>query len=476
MQVEVAETGPCSRSLQITITPEQVQEHLDQLYASAADQVQIKGFRKGKVPRKMIEKLHGEAILSEAKEQLLNRYFGEACREQEIQPIGRVKIDDFEQVEVTIGQGLAFTARVDVKPEIRLPELKGIEIPAYENEANDADIDNALKEIAHQKRKIGPVEAEIEAGDFVRCDYSFADEDGNEVHARTGVQLNTNIPIHGVDQAAYSEALIGGKSGDAREMPIAFPDNFEKEAVRGKNGTVKVTIHEVLRVSPAPIDDELAKGMEFDSLELLRDDLRTRITGEKQRLGKQNQEEAALQHLLTAAAVPAPPSMVEEQAEASLNNFGQRLQQEGLGEEEIRKRLEDSRSEAQQDAERRVQLFFLIEAIAQQEEMTVEDADMQQELENIAAANSNEQQQITAAQVRYQHLEGENRLGELRLALLERKVRDFLRDNGKTVDKTGRLTSAPCQRPFGQRQLEPSPVGSGPDRRVRARVTRSQSP
>ncbi|MFN3244897.1 MAG: trigger factor [Planctomycetota bacterium] len=436
MEVQVAETGPCSRSLQIKITPEQVTEHLDQVYASAAQQVQVKGFRPGKVPRKMIEKMHGDAILHEAKEQLLNRYVGEACRENELQPIGRVKVDDFETLEVKNGEGLEFTAQLDVKPEFEIPDAKGIEIPAFEEEANDEDIDNALKEIAHQKRKIQSVDEAVEDGDFVKCDYTFVDADGNDVHTKTGVQLNTRIPINGVEGDAYSEALVGGKAGDEREMTIKFPDNFEKEAVRGQEGKVKVKLHEVMRVAPPPIDDELAKGMEFESLEQMRDDLRGRISQEKLRLGKQRQEDAAIEFLAEKAEIALPPSLIEEQQQASLGAYAQRLQQEGMGEDEIKNRLEQSKDEAHQDAERRVRTFFLVEAVAQQQDLTVEEADMQAELEAIAQANSGPEQQITSAQV-FAHLKEQNRLGELQLSLLERKVREFLRENGQVVDKTG---------------------------------------
>ena len=404
------------------------------MYASASKQVQIKGFRPGKVPRAMIEKMHGPAILAEAKEQLLNRYFSEACRENELQPIGNIKVDDFEKLEVKKNEELAFTVQIDVKPEFEIPEAKGIEVEAYESEASDEDIDNALKEVTHQKRKIQPTDEAIEDGDFVKCDYTFS-EGGKDVHTRTGVQLNTRIPINGVEPAVYTEALVGGKAGETREMALTFPDNFEKEEVRGKEGSIKVTLHEVLRVSPPPIDDELAKGMDFETLDALRDDLKSRISAEKERLGRQRQEEAALEFLSAGIDIPLPPSLIEEQAQSSLGTFGQRMKEQGMPEEEIQKKLEESKDEAQQDAERRVKLFFLIEAVAAQQQLTVEQPDIEAELNNIAAANSSPEQQITAAQV-YQHLEQENRLGELRLALLERKVRDFLRENAKIVDKT----------------------------------------
>jgi trigger factor len=255
------------------------------------------------------------------------------------------------------------------------------------------------------------------------------------VHTRKGVQLNTRIPIHGTADAAYTEALIGAQKDDVREMPITFPDNFEKQAVRGQQGAVKVTINEVLRVAAPPLDDELAKGMEFESLDQLRQDLRQRIGDEKQRLGKQQQEDRLLQALADKSPIPLPPSMVEDQKRSSLAAFAQRMQEQGMAQEEVEKKLEEASGEAQQDAERRVRMFFLIEAVAKQHKMFVTESDIETELRNIAAANSGPEQQITAAQVRA-HLEQENRLGELRLALMERKVRDFLRTSAKTVDKS----------------------------------------
>jgi trigger factor len=168
----------------------------------------------------------------------------------------------------------------------------------------------------------------------------------------------------------------------------------------------------------------------------MREDLRGRISQEKARLGKQRQEEAALDRLAQAAGITPPPSLVEEQQQASLGAYAQRLQQQGMPEEEIQQQLESSKEEAQKDAERRVQMFFLIEAVAQQQGLTVEQADLEAELESIAQANSTPEQQLTAGQV-FAHLKEQNRIGELQLSLLERKVREFLRENGQIVDKTG---------------------------------------
>lgn len=434
MEVQVAETGPCSRSLQITIPPALVNEHLDQMFESARQQVQIKGFRPGKVPRDLIQKRFGASILVEAKDQLLNRFFSEACRSKDIAPVGRVAIDDLDKLEVKPDTPLQFVAKVDVRPQFEL-NCKNLEAEAFVPEATEADVDNALKEVAHQKRAIRTSNEPAKDGDFVKADTTFVDSNGNVVHARKGVQLNTRIAIHGTDEAAYSSALLGATPGQSLEIPITFQDTFEKEAVRGTQGTVRLQVQEILTVAAPPIDDELAKALEFENLAGLRADLHARISQEKTRIGRQNQEEQCLKQLLARHEVPVPQSLVEEQRHAALANFKQRLEENGTSPEDVGKKLEESQEEAQQDAVRRVRLFFLIDAVARQQKLFVTENDMEAELRAIAAANSN-QGPVTAAQVR-EHLERENRLGELRLALLERKVRDFLRENAKIVDKKG---------------------------------------
>lgn len=431
MQVEVAETGPCTRILTIVVPPERIREHLDQMYSSAAQQVNLKGFRKGKVPRQLLEKKYGGEILGEARQQIVNRFFNDACQDKKIVPVGRAEVDGFDKLEVHQDQQFQFVVRFDVKPAFTLEDVRGLEIQSVDNIANDADVDNALQEIAKQKRSIKSVEEPAQDGDFVKVDLRFLDETGAEVHARKNVQLNTGIPVAGTDPAEFAKALIGAQKGGNIELALTFPDNFEKDAFRGKPGKAVLDVHEVLRVTPAPIDEALAKSLDFDSVEALRGDLLARIGQEKIRVGKLRQEEDALQQVLEMHEFELPPSLVAEQQAASLNQFGQRLEQSGMPKEEIEKKLEESKAEAQTDAQRRVKLFFLIDAIARQQKLFVTETDVEAEVRNIAVQN-----QVTPAQV-VEYLEKNNQVGELRLGLLERKVRDFLRESAKIVDKKG---------------------------------------
>jgi trigger factor len=286
MEVQVAETGPCSRALRITVPPKQVNEHLDQMYESARQQIHVKGFRPGRVPRELIQKRYGAGILAEAKEQMLNRFFGEACRSKDLSPVGRVAIDDIEKLEVKPDATLEFTAKIDVRPVFEIKKAKAIEVDSYEANATEADIDKALQQIAHEKRSIQKTETPAQDGDFVKADTTFMDSKGNVLRSRKGVQLNTRIAIHGTDDAAYTAALVGAVAGKSIELPITFPETFENAAVRGQSGTVRVDALEILRVAAPPIDDQLAKTLEFENIQALRADLQTRISQEKQRLAR----------------------------------------------------------------------------------------------------------------------------------------------------------------------------------------------
>ena len=431
MQVQVAETGPCSRTLTIKLTPATVQEQLDQMFAQARQQVQLKGFRPGKVPPKLVEKYVGQDILVQAREQLVNRFFNEACQQHEITPVGRVQIDNFESLEVKKGSGLEFQVKLDVKPKFELKPIKGLSVDAYDSATTDTDIDNALNEIANQKRSLNKVSDPAQDGDFVKVDQTYLDEGGATVHERKGTQLNTRIPIAGSDPAEFAKALTGATPGKTIEIPLTFPNNFEKEALRGKAGKAVLQVLEVLRVTPAPIDDELAKSLDFENLAALREDLRGRIGQEKVRTGKLRQEDQCLQQLVEAHDFPLPDSLIAEQQQASLQNFAQRLKQAGMNDEEIEKKLAEAKDEAQQDAKRRVRLFFLIEAIARQQKLFVTENDIDAEIRAIAMANNASADQVV------EYLQKNNQLGELRLAILERKVRDFLRENAVIVDKKG---------------------------------------
>ena len=429
MEVQVAETGPCSRTLTITIPPERVQEHVAEFYKNAAQQVQLKGFRPGKVPRKVLEKRFGDSILAEAKENLVSRSFEDAVRSQELAFVGRPRVDGVDAEPINEKEAFEFQVHVDLQPQFELGEVKGLEAEKPETDVTDDDVQRALDDIAERKKSLSTVDEAVGTGDFVKVDLLFHNEGGDEVHKREGVQINAGIPVAGTDPATFAEKLIGAEKGAGIELELTFPDTFEKEEVRGQKGKVTIQVHEVLRVVPAPIDDEMAKSFEFDDLDALKADLRGRIGDEKERLGNSSIEESLIQKLMDAHPFDLPQSLVDEQKEHSINAFRERLKQAGISDEEIETKVTEAQEEAGKDAERKVRAFFLLDAIARREQIQVTEADLTAELHNIAAANNAPIEQV------HEYFRQEGRIHDLQVGVMERKVRDFLRENATITDK-----------------------------------------
>ncbi|MCA8941530.1 MAG: trigger factor [Planctomycetes bacterium] len=431
MDVQVAETGPCRRTLSIKIPAEQVKQHLDQMFRAAAKQVDLKGFRKGKVPRAVLEKKYGPAIQAEAKEQLVRRYVAEACQEHELVTVGRAKLEGLTEEPLAADTAVEFQVHLDIRPQVELGDLEGMKATAEPTEVTDEDMEKALGDLAAQKRTLEAVEDAVADGDFARVDMTYRNEAGNEVSKREGAQINPNIPIAGTEPESFKSQLVGAEKGATITFDLTFPETFEKEEVRGKPGKVEVVIHEVLRVQNAALDDELAKSFEFDTMDALKEELRKRIGEQKEINEKSRQSDMLMSKVVEDHPFDLPEGMVEDEIAHGLAQFEQRMRQETqLDDDQIKQKLEEAQEPAREEAERRVRMFFVIDAIARKYELGVTEQDVELEFQAVAAHHN-----TTVDEVREHYGSSQETMNQVRLALLERKVRDFLREKAEITDK-----------------------------------------
>lgn len=427
MEVQVAESGPCRRSLTIKIPADAIREHVSVAFKEAASQVQIKGFRAGKVPRKVLEQKYGPAILEEAKESLINKYLQEACREKEIQIVGRPEVKGYED-PLDQNAEYEFEVHVDVRPEVEIQRTKGIEVKYESIDVTDEDMESGLAQLAEQKRSLKTVDEPVEDGDFVKADLTFK-KDGEVVDTREGSQLNTNIPVAGTDHEIFKSKLIGAEKGKLVTVDLKFPDTFAKEDLRGQEGQVEILVHEVMRVVSPIIDDEFAKGFDFEDLASLKEELQKRIGGEKIQGNKNRIEQSILETILKENPFDVPDSMIEDQKEFLMNQAAQSLKERGMGEDEIKAEVEKHEDAARVEAGNKVRAFFIIDKIARDEKIFVTEGDVDVEFRNIGAANN------ISYEVAKKHYEENDLVGDLRLGIMERKVREFLSENAEITDK-----------------------------------------
>ncbi|MBK8977458.1 MAG: trigger factor [Planctomycetes bacterium] len=430
MDVQVAESGSCRRSLTVRVSADDIRAKVDQLFREASGQVRLKGFRSGRIPRKVLETKLGPQVRLQAKERIVQDALRDAFRQHDLHVVGQPKVAGVDGSPIDETKDLEFTVELDVRPQFELGDLGEIEVDERPTDVTDDDVEQALQQLAAQKRTLDEVDDAIQTSDFLTTRVVWLDESGAEVHRKDEQKLSPAIPLLGTDPDSFRATLVDSVKGDTVEVELTFPDNFEVEAQRGKPGRARIEILGVQRVQPAPIDDELAKAFDHDTLDALRARLRERIGEEKQRTERNRQEDVILGRLADMHPFDLPESMVEQQLEGQLADFRQRLAQAGRGEEEIEQQVQESHGEAQQHAERMVRLYFLFDAIARQEQLTVTEAEFDDHLRAIAAAND-----ATPADVR-RYLEKENRLGEVRYALLEQKVRELLRQKVRISDRS----------------------------------------
>ncbi len=429
MEVQVEELGPCRKKLNVSLPADEVKNHIEELYRTANKQYQMKGFRPGKIPRKVLEKQFGEAIKAQAREDLVEKGFREAVLSQKLDVIGTPKVELGEE-EFDLDKPFTFLIELETKPEVKVGKVKEIEIEAMSAEVTDEELQNGLQELAQAKRKLGPIDEPIQEGDFVKVDQTFL-LDGKTVLEREGLQIHTGIPVAGTDPEEFKAKLIGQEKGAEIELPITFPENFEKEEARGKTGTLKMKILEALRFQAPEIDDEFAKAYEFEDLEALKKELLARMAEEKERRDKRRIEEEALDQLFAENPFDLPSKIIEEETEGRLKQFIEELKRNGASEEQAKAQAEEAREEAEADARRTIRNLFLIEAIAKKEKLFVTETDVRNELQVIASENK-----VSLDEVQ-KEFETRNLFGELRLELMSRKVRNFLRENVTMTDKKG---------------------------------------
>jgi trigger factor len=348
--------NPTRVKLTVEVPFEELKPSLDAAYATIGSQIQVPGFRKGKVPSRIIDQRVGRgAVLQEAVNEALPQFYGQAVEENHVRPIGQPDVDVTE-VPAEDGQDLKFTVEVDVRPEVQLPDYSGITVEVDEATASDADIDERLTSLQERFGTLKGVERAVETGDFVSVDLDAVIGD-DEIDAVKGVsyEVGSGTMLDGLD-----DALVGMTAGETKSFvaPLAGGDR------EGEAANVTVTVQSVkVRELPSLDDDFAQLASEFDTL----DELRADVTKQAERAKKFEQgvqaRDKVLEHLLDTVEIPVPDGIVEAEVHAHLE-----------GED----RLEDEEHRAEVDANTRKALKaqFLLDAIAEKEEVSVEQPEL----------------------------------------------------------------------------------------------------
>lgn len=373
--------------LTVEVSADEVSKGLDTAFQKVVKQVNVPGFRKGKMPRSLFEKRFGvESLYQDALDVLLPDAYGSAIEEIGIEPVDRPEID-IEQMEK--GKDLIFKATVTVKPEVKLGEYKGLEIEEFDTTVSEEDVANELKTLQERQAELVVKEdGTAENGDTVVLDFdgsvNGAPFEGGKAE-NYSLELGSESFIPG-----FEEQLVGVAVGESKDVEVTFPEGYHAAELAGKPAVFKVIIHEIKGKELPELDDEFAKDVddEVETLDALKEKIRTRLEDSKIHEAEHHLRDSLVEKAAENAEVEIPAVMIENEVNRMLKEFEQRLQQQGMNLElyfQFSGQDEDAlRGQMNEDAENRVLVNLTLEAIAKVENLEATDEDVTAELENMA--------------------------------------------------------------------------------------------
>ena len=386
MSLQVERLEHNMAKLTIEVSAEDLEKALQNAYNKQKKNISVPGFRKGKVPRQMVEKMYGpEVFYEDAANALIPEAYAKAYDECELTLASQPEI---EVTQIEKGKPFIFTALVAVRPEVKLGEYKGVEVDKYSNRVTAKEIDAKLEEERNKNARTITVEDRpVQDGDEVILDFEgFVDgvafEGGKGENYPLTIGSGTFIP-------GFEEQLIGVEAEKEVEVNVTFPEDYHSEDLKGKAATFKCTVHEIKAKELPELDDEFAAEVsEFDTLEELKADIKAKIKDQKVAEGKKAQEDQAIDAVIAASEMDIPEAMVKTEARQMVESFAQRIQQQGLTMDQYMQftgmTVDKMLEEMMPQAEKRIQTRLVLEAIVDAENITISDEKLDEEVAKMA--------------------------------------------------------------------------------------------
>ncbi|WP_020059989.1 trigger factor [Bacillus sp. 123MFChir2] len=413
--------------LTIEVDVKEVNNSLDAAFKKVVQTINVPGFRKGKMPRPLFEQRFGvESLYQDALDIILPKAYGEAIDETGIFPVAHPEID-IEKFEK--GQNLIFTAKVTVKPEVKLGEYKGLTVEKEDATVTDEDVENELTSLQERQAELVVKEdGTVENGDTAVIDFEgFVDgeafEGGKGENYSLAIGSNTFIP-------GFEEQLVGLKAGEQKEVEVSFPEEYHAAELAGKPATFKVTVHEIKVKELPALDDEFAKDAneEVATLDELKAKIRENLEVSKKQEAEHKVRDEVVEKAAANAEIDIPEAMIETELDRMVREFEQRLSYQGMNLELYYQFTgtdeEKLKGQMKEDAAKRVTTNLVLEAIIEAEKIEATDEEVNAEVEKMAEMYN---MPVDAVKQALGNVEG------VKEELQVRKAVDFLVDNSKTA-------------------------------------------
>lgn len=388
MSVQVEKLENSMAKLTIETSAEELEKALQNAFLKNKNKISIPGFRKGKVPRQIIEKMYGPAIFYEdAANELIPEAYEKAMDECGEDIVSSPEID---VTQIEKGKPFIFTALVALKPEVKLGKYKGVKVDKADTAVTDEEVDAEInKERENNARNIEVTDRAVKDGDMTVIDFEgFVD--GTAFDGGKGENYPLTIGS-GAFIPGFEEQLVGAQIGEEVEVNVTFPEDYQAEELKGKAALFKCTVREIKEKELPELDDEFASEVsEFETLAEYKEDVRATLTSKKEKEAKDAKEAAVIEAIVNDSEMEIPEAMLLTQQKQMVDEFAQRMQMQGISMDQYLQftgaTYDKMMEQVRPQAERRIKSRLVLEAVVKDENIEASDADYEEELKSMAEA------------------------------------------------------------------------------------------
>ena len=426
MSLQVEKLEKNMAKLTIEASAEDFEKAIQKVYLKARGRINIPGFRKGKAPRKLIEKMYGTGVFYEdAANDLIPTAYAEALKDCDLEIVSHPEIN---VTQIESGKPFIFTAEVAVKPEVTLGEYKGVEVEKSDVEVTDEDINKEVdKERENNSRTIDVDDRAVESGDIIKLDF---DGSVDGVPFAGGKAENYTLTIgSGSFIPGFEDQLIGTKIGEDKDVTVTFPEDYHEKSLAGKEAVFKCKVNAITVKELPDADDEFASEVsEFETLAEYKEDIKKKLTEKKEKEARAKKEAQAVEKAVENATMEIPDAMIDTQVQSMMEDFARRMQSQGLSLEQYfqftgmdAKKMHD---QMKPEALKRIQNSLVLEAVAKAENIEISDEKVDEEIAKMAEAYKMEVEKL-------KDLIGESEKDQMKKDLAVQAAADLIADAAK---------------------------------------------
>jgi len=428
--VTIEDAGPCRRKVIIEIPEETIKSATDEQYNELRRDALVPGFRKGRAPRRLLEKRFGKETTEQIKLKLLAEASESAIKDSEIQAIGELDVD-YEKVEMPEDGALKFEFEVEVRPEFDLPELEGIEVKRTKLEVTDAQVDREIEQVQRLSgiwapREEGPVELNDQIIAEVTLKAEGLDEDDKLGEIQIYVRRNGfvgAIPVENLD-----DLLVGAKAGDKRQTTVEVAKTYFREEYRGKKVDIEIEVKDIKWLKPAELDANLLERLGVEDEDELRERTHDRLQSQLEQQSRTEMTEQIYEYLLDNIGFDLPLDVVGEQATTLLQRQYVNLLSRGLSRERIEEQMEQLRASSEEQAKEQLKTFFIMDKVADKLEIEVTEEEINGRIAQLAMRQGQRPERMR------EEMDRNGSLAQFRLEVRQSKCIEKLLESAKITE------------------------------------------